>query len=41
MFSVGPQLADLCPQGLCSALRTALDGAPWAAVDFNKVAGFI
>lgn len=40
-LSGGSQLADLSPQGPISLLRKALDEGPWAAVGFNKVAGFI
>lgn len=40
-LSGGSQLADLSPQGPTSLLRKALDEGPWAAVGFNKVAGFI
>lgn len=40
-FSGGSQLADLSPQGPTSPLRKALDEGPWAAMGFNKVAGFI
>lgn len=32
---------SLSPQGPTSLLRKALDDGPWAAVGFNKVAGFI
>lgn len=40
-LSGGSQLADLSPQGPTSPMRKALDEGQWAAVGFNKVAGYI